>query len=522
MINRDLGGLGESVLSLWAAARGIAAQRASKDVSGWDFLLEFPSKRPLTESGQPAPMDLAKPPLKCLVQVKATDQAERFSVKLSSALKLAQTQLPAFFVLLRFRGTSEPVEAYLVHMDRKLLERVFRRSREAEIQGISLSNPILSLSPKKEQLIEASGFGLESAILRQVGEDTGSYSQMKEGWIETVGYEEGGRTFSFGLPDGEEKDLGTVLVELAIGLRSEAPIENIRIEDRRFGIGAQAPMVEASTGFLAASPVPIDGELIFRFQEKSAWAKLEIFAPHGLGRLVSSTHLKFRLKHEFFEILLANKNLSANWNWPPAEKWVRLDKLFEVASLLEVSVAARRLDSDFELTLDSPEMGKWSFPVSFPELPESLSEVLEAIRDARAVGRFLELRDDLEVQWGRLAVQRMRFRFLVGILDPSGPKIEVFLPGDSGEELEGTRACLVQVVEVDLGSWWGSVVATLTGRIHRANAKTAGEREFVLEAPDRRVVKRVTGRTDQPRPSRESLEAEASKAMEEGVVRITR
>jgi hypothetical protein len=70
---RDLGDLGESVLRQWTAQLGVKTNKSQdKDATGWDFILEWPFH--YAQDIKNIPLDRLPTPLKCLVQVKATDK----------------------------------------------------------------------------------------------------------------------------------------------------------------------------------------------------------------------------------------------------------------------------------------------------------------------------------------------------------------------------------------------------------------------------------------------------------------
>lgn len=101
---RDLGQLGESTLTGWAAARSITAQRATNDRSGWDYLLEFPSR---CDDKSPASRDREPASFSCLVQVKATSTGRlNRPVKLVNWHRLIKNPLPAFFLIVSAPDSS--------------------------------------------------------------------------------------------------------------------------------------------------------------------------------------------------------------------------------------------------------------------------------------------------------------------------------------------------------------------------------------------------------------------------------
>ena len=106
----DMGGIGEAMLKQWAHEAGISPNPATNDVKGFDYLLVLSKTRDSTATN---PLDLDPPELSCLVQVKATRNADRpIAVKLSNWERLAKSPLPAFFLVVEVGATNKVGRAF--------------------------------------------------------------------------------------------------------------------------------------------------------------------------------------------------------------------------------------------------------------------------------------------------------------------------------------------------------------------------------------------------------------------------
>ena len=117
-MGRNLGGMGESQLELWAHERSMTYNRVQNDTGGWDTFLQIPRRGSPATVGEPL-LDIVPGEIACLIQVKATDTSRGRvkKIKLSNWERLVKIPLPAFYVVLEYEGDNEVHNAYLVHVD---------------------------------------------------------------------------------------------------------------------------------------------------------------------------------------------------------------------------------------------------------------------------------------------------------------------------------------------------------------------------------------------------------------------
>lgn len=199
-MERDLGGLGESFFKGWCDSVGIVANESKVDRTGWDFYLEISSGRELG-----VPDFLHASSVECKVQVKSTDSSRRkVQVELSNLHAMATSPLPAFYVFLEFENGSIPVNAFVRHVDEKLISKILSNVHLARNKKPpkKLNSVKMTISVSEKEKLEApSGYFLRDRLLESIGAYQ-DYIKRKGEFLERVGYEEGLAVFTFSI-EGE-------------------------------------------------------------------------------------------------------------------------------------------------------------------------------------------------------------------------------------------------------------------------------------------------------------------------------
>lgn len=305
MLQRNVGGMGERHLGAWCDEVGITANPVERDKTGWDYMLEFPLPHALADGLHP--LDLAPKPIRCLVQVKATDQSEpSISVKLDNWLRMATETIPAFFLVMEYDGQPYPQRGYLVHVGELLIRAVLRRLRE-----ISTREPTTALHRQTmavpygpaDQLVTPDGLGLEQAIRHHVGDDPHAYEDQKRRLIRTAGYEEGlGELRVRMLLRADDPEAH--LVDLALGRVNGIPIEGAEFRDVRFGVAAPTAVPFGPGGELRGGQYRQDTVLRFRATNGAvARMRATVFSPKSVSGLVAPDSLRMRIANPFIDIV---------------------------------------------------------------------------------------------------------------------------------------------------------------------------------------------------------------------------
>jgi hypothetical protein len=92
----ELGDVGESKFKLLCGQAKLVCNKSSRDVTGWDFIVEFP----MVEPGSTVALD-QRPTTACHVQLKSTagESGRRVALRLSAIERLAKDARPALIVV---------------------------------------------------------------------------------------------------------------------------------------------------------------------------------------------------------------------------------------------------------------------------------------------------------------------------------------------------------------------------------------------------------------------------------------
>lgn len=226
----ELGVVGENMFRTLCGQARLVCNKSDRDVTGWDFIVEFPMAAPAAAVSLDQRAADA-----CHVQLKSTagESGSRVSAKLSAVERLAKDPRPALIVAFRLRADGQPLVGYVIHLIGGELARVLRRLRAAEAKrAFDINRATISFDYLKAGTrFELSPHGLKAALQAAVGDDPAGYIQEKQRQLGELGYENGGiEGEALIWIDGPEH-----FNDLMLGL---APIQPKRLKlfDRRFGI----------------------------------------------------------------------------------------------------------------------------------------------------------------------------------------------------------------------------------------------------------------------------------------------
>jgi hypothetical protein len=218
---------------------------ASDDQNGWDCIVEFPPP----PSDQPA--DLAPPGPILFVQVKSSLKATKSCrLTLANALKMTRHPLASFVVLVTYeRGVDDP-SIYVRHLWSPLMETVLEEVRRADADKVALNKRLLRVDFTEAD--RKNGQALERMV-ELVDSFGHNYATQKQAVVDKAGreagYPAGKLTFGAGV------DVGA-LVDLSLGLIDAIEVDNVTVEDLRFGLKS-AKAVEVVSGRITIKPTPV-------------------------------------------------------------------------------------------------------------------------------------------------------------------------------------------------------------------------------------------------------------------------
>lgn len=226
----ELGAVGENIFRTLCGQARLACNKSDRDVTGWDFIVEFPMATP--DAGIPLDQRATNA---CHVQLKSTagESGSRVSAKLSAVERLAKDPRPALIVAFRLRPDGQPLVGYVIHLIGDELARVLRRLRAAEAdRAFDINRTTISFDYLKVGTrFELSPDGVNGALRAAVGDDPAGYIQEKQRQLGELGYEDGGiEGEALIWIDGPEH-----FNDIMLGLSPIQP-KRLKLFDRRFGI----------------------------------------------------------------------------------------------------------------------------------------------------------------------------------------------------------------------------------------------------------------------------------------------
>lgn len=243
-MNQRTGRPAEDEFKLLCSQRNITCNPSLEDDHGWDFIIEIPvtPAEKLLADKIPAPRPV-------LVQVKSTrSESATIKIKLSNALRFAQTTPPCFVVLFQYNKKGERERIYARHFWKDLIERSLKRGRKASVEGKALHQSMVSISFTDQDDHTDDLIGWMSNTVNVFPIDYGSDKQKL---VNNLGYER--HNYRGELAIGPLKGIEE-LVDHQLGLTDELPVTRIKLIDSRFGIDDPTPVYEGTAGRLRLTP----------------------------------------------------------------------------------------------------------------------------------------------------------------------------------------------------------------------------------------------------------------------------
>lgn len=411
-MSRDLGDLGELVLQTWCADIGITANKPTKDKYGWDFYLEFPLEIDLTTEC------VHKVPTECKVQVKATDKRNRkLAIELSNLHRLVTSPHPVFYLFLEFDGNSAPKKAFLLHLDKEIIEKVLKRvyTSEQSIKKNPLNKQTMTLKYGPEnEITELTGEFFRTAILKYIGKDFQEYIKNKSVILANAGFEGEGVEINFKVSQESLSDF----VDVAIGLKNKVEVRDLSFFSKRFGLKKSLPHLNNQVAMLSMQPVN-DEKGFIHLQRDSFSSGLKLNAvlhlpPIGLD--LANDILKIRVECDYFDLVFSSdlKNIRFSMD---LSKLGKVD-VSEMKSLLELLSCSIETNEKIIMTFD---FKRFQRPISygldgFSELRCFLNNELQMLNNILLIADNFDVKDRLLISYDQTSICRDKIKTFTTVL----------------------------------------------------------------------------------------------------------
>lgn len=274
------------------AAYGATATKTDEDENGWDYFVEFPAKTSTRLADQQPPSNTA------YIQVKSTrSKTPTCRIKVSNALKAAQSRQPWFVILFALPVESECPRIYVTHVWESLMSKILAAVRRAVVDKSQLHRREISIKfssadDKTEDLLT----WMESAI-DGVG---ASYESQKNLIFENIGYEKGYATGQLQVSAQSDDEILDNLLGLGRGLT----VEYFTYTPTRFGIPLNEPEASFNSGTVHITPEPI-GQARITLRGPDVSSQISIEAQVFVADLPDSAERKtrFRFSAEYIDVI---------------------------------------------------------------------------------------------------------------------------------------------------------------------------------------------------------------------------
>ncbi|TCA32860.1 hypothetical protein E0H66_21485 [Rhizobium leguminosarum bv. viciae] len=230
--NDRLGAKGEARFKELCEDAGLIANKAGRDMMGWDYLVESPLQE---DDGLPLDKRTQGPVFRVQIKTIWAREGGRISLSLSACELLAKTTDPALICTFVVNDDLEFLSASVIHIIDDKLARVLKRLRTAsvEIDGKGLNEREITFSTEDaSEAFKLTGVGLRRRLSEICGSDPREYREKKQKQLSELGYEERGRhelKTTLRVSNQEE------IIDFFLGKK---PIELLDVHsiDNRFGV----------------------------------------------------------------------------------------------------------------------------------------------------------------------------------------------------------------------------------------------------------------------------------------------
>lgn len=282
----------EIELQRLCAKAGALCHSVDEDESGWDRLIEFPEK------SFPGPADMRPPRAVAYAQVKSVENGPPVCrVKLSNALRAAQSPQPWFIVLVTGEKPSQPSKVFAVHVWDDLIRRTLEAVRRAHNGNRSLHKCSLTIRFRQEDEV---GERLVQWMQEAIDTVQPAYEPAKRFINKTAGYEDGYGTGLLTIEAKSEEEILNNFLGIGDGLR----VNKFTFTPKRFGIPLPSPEFDISEGVVYIEPHP-RGDIEVRLRGP-AGARTIVLKGHAYGiglPGISDFQKRIRFSAGFLELI---------------------------------------------------------------------------------------------------------------------------------------------------------------------------------------------------------------------------
>jgi len=499
MTTRFLGSLGESTLKTWCNQVGLIANKAEQDLAGWDYLVEFP----IDVNKSNRPLDKESFPLRCFLQVKATDSSPgAWDVKLDNWLRLVKNPLPCFFLVLEFDGSPICQRAYLIHVNQEYIAMVLKRLRSIEPHKTNtIHKKTMRFTYNNGQILRTlDGEGLWSAIQKLIDTSPEDYTQWKNEYIQSVGYEDGHWSINiiFLPPPSTQADPQEALVDFLIGITPHLETTRLEINDYRFGILAPgAKKIIDEPGRLEVERKSIGvGTIKLRIpgSREEVRVNTDVYVPQGIGMVLPDKYLKVRFAAPFISFVLWPSHSSTckfSFTMPDIDKEHTLRDLQPISRIMLLLNDSEQTKKpvDLEMMLNSSPLSSGNVVVEAP-INRDVVIIAEIFKKAWLIAQYFDLDQDIVVLPTSLLQQADPIKFMAAVVSRERAWFRIQFWGSSSH-FDVNKPCCVPITgSVSIGLNRVLVAVAVIGELKPTGLINEDEQQYELITTNVEICRR--------------------------------
>ncbi|MBP0941010.1 hypothetical protein V2K16_14420 [Pseudomonas alliivorans] len=344
----DIGTGGEHYFMALCATQGITANKSQADKHGWDVLIEI--DRDGTHLSQ---ITLHEPVITGTVQIKSTTtRSLKVSVSLSNLRKMASSSLPAFYLLMDYSQGQAPTRAFLRHVDEDLIRQILERVNQHMVVGDAsqLHKRTMQIDFALGQEIDLhEANALRTEFLRAIGNSQATYTERKQHFLRSVGYEDGVGKMRFQLVGLENVE---AMIEATMGRGGTVEMQNMLFALQRFGLEDPQSHHHTLVGTLVVDPSPPMAVGTITLRSKRTGDNVQVPAAayvSGMYGAVPSHVLQARIDCGLFDWYISADGASAKFKSTlDPENPVKLEDLHAYLQIVAMLHQPEGLGVEFE------------------------------------------------------------------------------------------------------------------------------------------------------------------------------
>lgn len=312
----DIGERGELLLSSWCSEVDLVANRSSRDLTGWDHILEFPMNI------DPDSNKVHKAPHQCKIQVKATNGGKkRVSITLSNLQRMATDPLPFFILYIEYDDRIAPQKVYLKYVDASLISKILKKIHiiNQSNKENKLNKKTMSITfSKSDEMAEFSGKHLKECINKYIGTSFEECLERKQEILKTAGFEDGS---IIGTIKTQGLDNINKMIDMSLGKDESVELLEFTAHEQRFGIKNKNPLFEEkleSAGMLSMPNVQPSKSALVSFKAHPLKQGFEFKAGIYFSPFVKDIQdelFRYRLEFAFGDVMVFHHSGECNFTY---------------------------------------------------------------------------------------------------------------------------------------------------------------------------------------------------------------